>query len=308
MTVKVVVEYKHILIYEKRNSVPTKILPLHVCSVRPISHKRFRICCAPNTLLECRVSSNKLMREWVVTIQDGIARRLSEQAGYKTHCGMELLAALQRANEANRFCADCHAPDPKWISISIGCIICIECSGVHRHLGTTISKVKSFELDMWDEKTEVIEKIGNADVNTIYEANIFQHHHEKPSAASEREVRERYIYNKYVCKLYKGKPSVVCPIINTQNKKKKSSVQILPTNERYPTHNRNGSQKPPIHIGSDVFSPQISHMFSTKYNPLRQGSFAFDPTRRGSLATSYVGSDNHRKVSQRRHSLHQSRL
>jgi len=186
MTVKVVVEYKHILIYEKRNSVPTKILPLHVCSVRPISHKRFRICCAPNTLLECRVSSNKLMREWVVTIQDGIARRLSEQAGYKTHCGMELLAALQRANEANRFCADCHAPDPKWISISIGCIICIECSGVHRHLGTTISKVKSFELDMWDEKTEVIEKIGNADVNTIYEANIFQHHHEKPSAASER--------------------------------------------------------------------------------------------------------------------------
>lgn len=30
-----------------------------------------------------------------------------------------------------------------------GCFICIRCSGIHRSMGTHISKVKSVDLDMW---------------------------------------------------------------------------------------------------------------------------------------------------------------
>jgi len=322
-TVKIVVELKHILLYEKRGKAPTKILSLHICSVRPISNRRFRVCCAPNTVLELKAATNTLMREWVTSIQEGIARRLSAQTECMTHCGMEILAALRKANEANRFCADCRAPDPKWISISIGCIICIECSGVHRHLGSTISKVRSFELDIWDERNEAIEKIGNADVNSVFEANLSPGH-EKPSAASDREMRERYIYNKYVCKLYKQKSAVVGPIINTQSKKKISNVYILPTNERYPTHKRNGSHKA-IHIGSDVFAPQITQISNTKFNLMRRGSIIPDFARRGSIATGSarrgsVGSLRRGSLappnttpkpnigSMRRHSMHQSRL
>lgn len=293
-TVKVVVEKRNILLYEKRDSVPTNILPLHVCSVRPISNKRFRVCCAPNIVRELRAVSNKLMREWVTVIQTGIARQLSSQTECKTHCGLEVLAALQRANEANKFCADCHAPNPKWVSISIGCIVCIECSGVHRHLGTTISKVKSFELDMWDERNEVIEKIGNADVNSAYEMNIFLN--EKPSVTSGREVREKYIYNKYVRKLYARKSHTTNPI-NTQTKKKTSNVQISPANGKHPAHKRTKSQKPAIHIGSDVVA-----LPSAKFNPVRRGSFAYDLIyRRGSLATPSPSAKNY--INQRRHSL-----
>jgi len=247
------------------------------------------------------------MREWVTFIQDGIARRLSAHTECKTHCGMEILAALQKVNEANKFCADCHAPEPKWISVSIGCIICIECSGVHRHLGTTISKVRSFELDIWDNKNEVIEKIGNADVNTIFEANIFTDH-KKPSAAAEREEREKYIYNKYVCKLYKRKSSEVHPILNNQNKQKSSNFQMLPANERNPMCKKNGAYKPAIHIGSDVFSPQLSHLDSSKFNPIRRGSFAIDFARRGSLASARSSAKAMDCNNQRRHSLHQSKL
>lgn len=332
-TVKIVVELKNILLYEKRGKAPTKILPLHICSVRPVSTRRFRVCCAPNAVLELKAATNKLMREWVTSIQDGVSRRLSAQTECKTHCGTEILTALRKANEANRYCADCHAPDPKWISISIGCIICIECSGVHRHLGSTISKVRSFELDIWDERNEAIEKIGNADVNSVFEANLTPGH-EKPSATSDRGLRERYIYNKYVCKLYRQKSSMT-PIINTQSKKKVSSVCILPTNERYPTHKRNGSHKA-IHIGSDVFAPQITQISATKFNPIRRGSIVPDFARRGSVAGSprrgSLGAGPARKDSlepgslrrgslapvnatpklyggtMRRHSLHQSRL
>ncbi|KAJ6826025.1 ADP-ribosylation factor GTPase-activating protein AGD12-like isoform X1 [Iris pallida] len=52
----------------------------------------------------------------------------------------------------NRICADCCAPDPKWASSTIGVFICIKCCGVHRSLGTHISKVLSLTLDDWSEE------------------------------------------------------------------------------------------------------------------------------------------------------------
>lgn len=39
--------------------------------------------------------------------------------------------------------------DPDWASLNLGSLICIECSGIHRNLGTHISKVRSLGLDVW---------------------------------------------------------------------------------------------------------------------------------------------------------------
>ncbi|KAJ6292872.1 hypothetical protein OIU78_024945 [Salix suchowensis] len=72
----------------------------------------------------------------------------------------------------NRFCADCGAPDPKWASANIGVFICLKCCGVHRSLGTHISKVLSVTLDEWsdDEIDAMTEVGGNSSANAIYEA------------------------------------------------------------------------------------------------------------------------------------------
>ncbi|KAJ9140872.1 hypothetical protein P3X46_031464 [Hevea brasiliensis] len=74
----------------------------------------------------------------------------------------------------NRFCADCGAPDPKWASANIGVFICLKCCGVHRSLGTHVSKVLSVTLDEWsdDEIDAMVEVGGNSAANAIYEAFI----------------------------------------------------------------------------------------------------------------------------------------
>ena len=47
---------------------------------------------------------------------------------------------------ANPICADCENLNPDWVSLNLGVVICIECSGVHRSLGVHVSKVSLFYL------------------------------------------------------------------------------------------------------------------------------------------------------------------
>ena len=63
--------------------------------------------------------------------------------------------------------------DPVWASLNLGALICIECSGIHRNLGTHLSRVRSLELDDWShELILVMTSIGNKVINSIYEYNL----------------------------------------------------------------------------------------------------------------------------------------
>lgn len=111
--------------------------------------------------------------------------------------GKRRLKDLLRQSD-NRVCADCDAPDPKWASANIGVFICLKCCGVHRSLGTHVSKVLSVTLDDWsdDEIDAMIEVGGNSSANSIYEAFIPEGVN-KPGPDASHEDRTRFIRSKY---------------------------------------------------------------------------------------------------------------
>jgi len=50
----------------------------------------------------------------------------------------QLLEVVQQQD--NAVCADCGERDPQWASANLGLFICIVCAGIHRNLGTHISR------------------------------------------------------------------------------------------------------------------------------------------------------------------------
>ena len=73
--------------------------------------------------------------------------------------------------------------------------MCIECSGVHRKLGSHISRVRSLDLDEWPPgHLAVMAALGNLMANTLWEQRLKG---PKPEPASSQEDKERFILAKY---------------------------------------------------------------------------------------------------------------
>jgi hypothetical protein len=108
-------------------------------------------------------------------------------------------AALEAVGSSpgNGVCADCGAPGPEWASLNLGVLLCIECSGVHRSLGSHVSKVRSLTLDrVAATSARVLAAVGNARANAVWELAVLGE--TKPHAASPRAAKEAWIKAKCV--------------------------------------------------------------------------------------------------------------
>ncbi|XP_063424391.1 centaurin-gamma-1A-like isoform X11 [Mytilus trossulus] len=140
--------------------------------------------------------------EWVNAIEQQILNCLqgNESSKSKKHLTIDP-AGVQtiRGVRGNQVCADCGTPNPDWSSLNLGTLICIECSGIHRNLGTHLSRVRSLDLDEWPPDLQrVMLSIGNSTANSVWEANIKGRPKVPPS--SSREEKERWIRCKYESK------------------------------------------------------------------------------------------------------------
>lgn len=116
----------------------------------------------------------------------------------------KLLQTIRDNDQGNRWCADCGSGGKvEWVSINLGIILCIECSGIHRSLGTHISKIRSLTLDTTSFTTDVVELlllVGNRISNMVWEAILDSGL--KPSPNANRDRRLKFITIKYVDRAY----------------------------------------------------------------------------------------------------------
>eukprot|EP00070_Physeter_catodon_P022351 XP_023984310.1 arf-GAP with GTPase, ANK repeat and PH domain-containing protein 3 [Physeter catodon] len=143
---------------------------------------------------------------WVQSVQAQILASLQgcRSAKDKTRLGNQNAAlAVQavRTVRGNSFCIDCDAPNPDWASLNLGALMCIECSGTHRHLGAHLSRVRSLDLDDWPpELLAVMTAMGNALANSVWEGALDGY--AKPGPDACREEKESWIRAKYEQKLF----------------------------------------------------------------------------------------------------------
>lgn len=150
--------------------------------------------------------------EWVGAIEQQLLSCLQSQ--FSDKC--KITGSISTGNEksfvqkirnarGNDRCADCGAPNPTWASLNLGTLVCIECSGIHRNLGSHLSKIRSLELDDWPNNlVQVMTSIGNSMANSIWQANLKNNN--KPDASSPRDEKERWVRMKYGSKDFLASP------------------------------------------------------------------------------------------------------
>ncbi|XP_063173924.1 arf-GAP with GTPase, ANK repeat and PH domain-containing protein 1 isoform X2 [Candoia aspera] len=143
---------------------------------------------------------------WVQAIESQILASLQSCESSKNKSRLtsqnEAMALQSIRNvRGNSHCVDCEIQNPDWASLNLGALICIECSGIHRNLGTHLSRVRSLDLDDWPvELIKVMSSIGNELANSVWEENT--QGRAKPAPDSTREEKEQWIRAKYEQKLF----------------------------------------------------------------------------------------------------------
>ena len=129
------------------------------------------------------------------------------EAGAGGMDALMLLDVLWGLDSANRVCCDCGEAEPDWVLINLGVLCCIKCSGVHRSLGVSVSKVRSFRLDTLDpEHFVLVARLGNRRVNRVLEAAV-PPAWTRPAPHASHAERERWIRAKYVDHAFVAPPS-----------------------------------------------------------------------------------------------------
>ncbi|XP_053542179.1 arf-GAP with coiled-coil, ANK repeat and PH domain-containing protein 3 isoform X2 [Ictalurus punctatus] len=236
------------LVYQKKlkDSLTVVVEDLRLCSVKPCEDIERRFCfevVSPSKSCILQAESEKLRQAWIQAVQASIAsayrespdsyytERLDRTASPSTSSidsaseprerSVRVESVLQRVQcvPGNDVCCDCGQADPRWASINLGILLCIECSGIHRSLGVHCSKVRSLTLDSWEpELLKLMCELGNSVINHIYEGTCEEQGLKKPGANSPRQEKETWIRAKYVEKKFLKKMAAAEALVSSERK------------------------------------------------------------------------------------------
>jgi hypothetical protein len=141
---------------------------------------------------EFEVDSNEELESWVKLVQEIIMSLIQHSGSGTSNIDKLLLERIKRL-PGNEFCADCGNNNPMWTCINHGTLVCIRCSGIHRQLGTHISRIRSLQLDEFsNDQLEMLLLVGNQTFNKVYGGPC-------PENESIQDyIREKYVLRKFV--------------------------------------------------------------------------------------------------------------
>ncbi|XP_074233818.1 arf-GAP with coiled-coil, ANK repeat and PH domain-containing protein 3 isoform X2 [Camelus bactrianus] len=292
------------LVYQKKlKDVLTVVVDdLRLCSVKPCEDIERRFCfevVSPTKSCMLQADSEKLRQAWVQAVQASIAsayrespdscysERLDRAASPSTSSidsapdsrerSVKGESVLQRVQSVagNSQCGDCGQPDPRWASINLGVLLCIECSGIHRSLGVHCSKVRSLTLDSWEpELLKLMCELGNSTMNQIYEAQCEGPGSRKPTASSPRQDKEAWIKDKYVEKRFVRRPPSA-PAREAPRRWRAQKCQRHHSSPRVPTTRRKVRMEPVL--------PSVAALCSGSVEPRFRRDSLFCPDELDSL-------------------------
>lgn len=190
----------------------------------------------------------------------------------------QILKALLK-EAGNSHCADCKtASHPRWASWNLGIFICIRCSGIHRSMGTHISRVKSVDLDTWtDEQIQSMVKWGNLKANQFWEAKLPGNNHIPDDSKIENFIRTKYDLKKWAASNQIPDPSTLKVDTNFNNNGNVQTVNQLSkqsTSKSDTTSNRRSlnSNLLDLEFGSPIAAPKPQQSQQTVQSQPRPSS------------------------------------
>uniref|UniRef100_A0A673MXU7 Arf-GAP with Rho-GAP domain, ANK repeat and PH domain-containing protein 3-like n=1 Tax=Sinocyclocheilus rhinocerous TaxID=307959 RepID=A0A673MXU7_9TELE len=202
-----------------KNGIGITVIEARGATIRDGKGKSFDLI-TPYKTFSFTAESEREKRDWMEALQESIAETLSDYE----------VAEKIWSNRSNKICADCKAINSDWASINLCVVICKNCAGQHRGLGTMVSKVQSLKLDtsVWsNEIVQLFIMLGNDRANEFWAARLPVT--EELDCDASPEQRREFITHKY----REGRYRHPHPSFSTQEELLKVKVKpFTPTEER----------------------------------------------------------------------------
>ncbi|GLD68810.1 arf-GAP with Rho-GAP domain, ANK repeat and PH domain-containing protein 3-like protein [Lates japonicus] len=266
-----------------RNGIGITVIEARGATIRDGKHKSFDLI-TPYKTFSFTAESDREKRDWMEALQESIAETLSDYE----------VAEKIWSNRSNRMCADCKALNPDWASINLCVVICKNCAGQHRGLGTMVSKVQSLKLDtsVWsNEIVQLFIMLGNDRANDFWAARLSAS--EELDCDASPEQRREFITQKYREGRYRlphprfsGQDEllkVLCSAVSEQTLLKTVTQIFSEAESARLTNDSNGCQQ---HPNLDLCTPSDPSVYDEIMQPVLHSGFLYKSgsVNRGTLS------------------------